>query len=249
MKELFLNSKSLKIAINLYTGGHDECIIIAPGWFMTKDSKAFSELSEMLSDDFDVITMDFRGHGRSTGAYTFTQKETADIDAVISYAKGYYKKINLLGFSLGAAMVLIAGAKKENNISKIIAVSPPVSFDKIENHCWKKEAWASTLKKCELKRWFSIRPSLRGLFSKDKPAPKDIIDKIKAPILFIAGEKDPTVGCWHTEELYKSANTKKQLEIVKNGAHAEDLFLENKIYFVNLCKNWLQNTEYCAAKK
>lgn len=107
----------------------------------------------------------------------------------------------------------------------------------------------STLKKCELKRWFSIRPSLRGLFSKDKPAPKEIIDKIKAPILFIAGEKDPTVGCWHTEELYKSANTKKQLEIVKNGAHAEDLFLENKKYFVNLCKNWLQNTKYCAAKK
>ena len=249
MKELFLNSKSLKIAINLYTGGHDECIIIAPGWFMTKDSKAFMELSEMLSDDFDVITMDFRGHGRSTGAYTFTQKEIADINAVINYAKEYYKNINLLGFSLGAALVLTAGAKKENNISKIIAVSPPSSFDKIENHCWKKEAWVSTLKKCELKRWFSIRPSLRGLFSKDKPAPKDIIDKIKAPILFIAGEKDPTVGCWHTEELYKSANTKKQLEKDKKGAHAEDLFLENKKYFVNLCKNWLQNTKYCAAKK
>ena len=93
------------------------------------------------------------------------------------------------------------------------------------------------------------KTSLRGLFSKDKPAPEDIIDKIEAPILFIAGEKDPTVYCWHTEELYKKANEKKQLEIIKNGLHAEDLFLKDMIYFVKLCKDWLQNTEYCAAKK
>ena len=52
-----------------------------------------------------------------------------------------------------------------------------------------------------------------------------------------------------SKELYKKANEKKQLEIIKNGLHAEDLFLKDKIYFVKLCKDWLQNTEYCAAKK
>ena len=249
MKELFLKSQSTKIATNLYIGGHDECIIIAPGWFMTKDSKAFSTLAEMLSDSFDVITLDFRGHGKSSGFFTFTQKESSDLDMVIKYAKEHYSKIDLLGFSLGAALVLIAGAKKEHNISKIIAVSPPESFDKIENHFWKKEAWYATLKKFELKRWISIRPSLVGLFSKNKIPPVSIIEQIKAPTLFIAGEKDPTVYCWHTKELYKKANTKKHLEIIKNGHHAEDLFLQDKTYFIKLCKNWLKDTEDCVITK
>ncbi len=236
MNEITLKTAdNVKIALNHYPKGFERVVIIAPGWFMTKDSKAFREISEVFAERSDVMTFDFRGHGRSSGFYTFTSKEVRDISAVIEFADKNYKEIYLVGFSLGAAVVLIA-ASTNDNIKKVIAVSPPSCFEKIENQVWKKEAWIPTLKKCELKRWFSIRPSL---IIGRKIKPIEIVDKIKCPTLFIAGEKDPTVCYWHTESLYNKAVCKKQYELFKNCSHAEDLFIQDREKFVRICSDWL----------
>ena len=123
----------IDIAINHYNNSHEEVVIVAPGWCMTKDSNAFCQISEMFAEHFDVITFDFRGHGKSGGMYTFMSKELIDMDCVVRFArKNNYKKIYLAGFSLGGAMVLIY-ASKSRFINKVIAVSAPADFDKIEN--------------------------------------------------------------------------------------------------------------------
>lgn len=237
MVEIKLKTKDgIIIAVNHYINDSDSVVILAPGWFMTKDSKSFVEMSEEFSKYADVLSMDFRGHGNSSGFYTFTSKEINDISTVINFAKEKYKKIYLVGFSLGGAMVLIAGARYKF-ITKIISISPPISFDKIENHVWKKEAWLPTLQKCELKRWISIRPSLNLACKKIKPI--DIVEKITCPTLFLAGEKDPTVYSWHTELLYKKAICEKGYELFKDGCHAEDLFIQDREKFIKLCTDWL----------
>ena len=203
---------------------------------MTKDSNAFEKISSMFSKYYDVITLDFRGHGKSSGWFTFGTKETNDLESVIKYAKdSEYKEIYLIGFSLGASTSLITAAKSDC-INGIIAISPPSDFNKIENHMWKKAAWFETIKKFELNRFLSIRA---GLISHKKIKAIDIIDKIKVPILFIAGDKDPTVYAWHTEALYKKATCKKEYKPFKNGYHAEDLFLHYPEEFENTCIKWL----------
>ena len=239
MKSYKLKTKDkVDIAINHYKNEHDEVVIIAPGWCMTKDSDAFVRISEMFAAQYDVISLDFRGHGKSCGMYTFTSKELMDMDTVVRYArKNNYKKIYLAGFSLGAAVSLIY-ASKSRFIDKIIAVSAPTDFDKIENQMWKKEAWGETFKKFELDRFASIRPYPLPL---DKIKPIEIIQKIKAPTLYIAGEKDPTVHPWHTKELYEEAACKKKYKEYKNGYHAEDLFLHFEDDFTNLCLDWLRD--------
>lgn len=237
MLNLTLKTKDkIDIAINYYSNGHDEIVIVAPGWCMTKDSKAFSEISEMFSKNFDVISFDFRGHGKSGGMFTFTARELMDIDAVIRFVrKSKYKKIYLAGFSLGAAMSIIY-ASKSRYIDKVIAVSAPTEFDKIENQMWKKEAWGETFKKFELDRFASIRPYPIPL---KKINPIDVVGKIKVPTLFVAGEKDPTVHPWHTKELYEKATCQKEYKEYKNGCHAEDLFLHYEEDFSKLCTDWL----------
>ena len=102
---------------------------------------------------------------------------------------------------------------------------------------WKKEAFIPTLKKFELNRWLSVRPSI---IIRKKIKPIDIVQQIKIPILFIAGKKDPTVYCWHTQKLYENAECEKRFELFENGIHAEDLFLDEPERFVNLCVNWLK---------
>lgn len=237
MLNLTLKTKDkIDIAINYYSNGHDEIVIVAPGWCMTKDSKAFSEISEMFSKNFDVISFDFRGHGKSGGMFTFTARELMDIDAVIRFVrKSKYKKIYLAGFSLGAAMSIIY-ASKSRYIDKVIAVSAPTEFDKIENQMWKKEAWGETFKKFELDRFASIRPYPIPL---KKINPIDVVGKIKVPTLFVAGEKDPTVHPWHTKELYEKATCQKEYKEYKDGCHAEDLFLHYEEDFSKLCTDWL----------
>ena len=227
-----------KIAMNYYNGINSaEVVIIAPGWCMTKDSVVFKKISDMFKKYFDVISFDFRGHGKSSGFYTFSAHEVYDMDAVIDFAvQKSYQKIYLAGFSLGAAVSIIQ-ASKNKNITKVIAVSAPCDFSKIENSMWKKAAWFETLKKFELDRFLSLR---MNIFPKKKIKPIDVVDKITAPTLFLAGENDQTVYPWHTKSLFEKATCKKEFKLFKKGFHAEDLYLYFSDEFTTLCINWLK---------
>lgn len=237
--EKFLKTDDkVTIAVNHFDGQTEAVVIICPGWFMTKDSKSFYSMSKEFSKHYDVIAMDFRGHGKSSGFYTFTSNEPMDLKCVVEFAKSKYRKIYLLGFSLGAAVTLIHAANV-NDIDKVIAVSAPSDFCRIENQMWRQEAWKPTIfKKFEPKRWISVRP---GLITKKKVKPIDIVKEIDCPILFIAGEKDPTVFPWHTKKLYDLAGGVKRFELFENCSHAEDLFLEAKEKFMSLCFDFLDN--------
>ena len=238
MQEVILKlNDNVKIAVNGYFSSNDEVVIVAPGWCMTKDSYAFRQISEMFAAEYDVLCLDFRGHGKSGGFFTFTSKELFDLDAAVNYAKEKgYSKIYLAGFSLGAGLALIYAGQSEK-IDKVVAVSPYTDFDRIENCMWKKEAWGETFKKLELRRFLSIRPDI---IPRKKIKPVDIIKKVKVPTLFIAGAKDPTVYPWHTEELYNRAECEKQFKLYENGIHAEDLFLYFKEDFSKMCLDWLK---------
>ena len=234
-EEKIQTSDHVELALNLYETGHKEVLIIAPGWCMTKDSKAFAEMADEFSKTYDVISFDFRGHGRSKGWYTFTARELFDLAAVVDFAKTKYEKINLMGFSLGGGIALIFAAFYPF-LSKLIAVSAYCDFDKIENCMWKKEAWSETFRKFELGRFLSIRPYPLPL---KKVKPIDVVKYVNVPTLFIAGKHDPTVKPWHTETLWKNAMCEKEFKLYKDGRHAEDLFLHFKKEFVEDCNNWL----------
>lgn len=239
VKESLVTSDNIKIAYNYFMCGHDCVLIIAHGWFMGKDSKAFWQMSLDFSKYFDVITFDFRGHCESSGEYTFGAKETEDLKAVVDFARKKYKKIFLIGFSLGSLISIDYCAKFED-IQKLIVVSAPIDFKFIENNVLSPNAFVPTLKKIELKRWFSIRFKLT--FDK-KPSPIRLIKKIKIPTFFIAGEKDPIIKVRHNEKLYMHANNPKSEYVYKNGKHAEDLYLENREDFITKCVDWFNNNQ------
>lgn len=223
------------ISLNHYKNGHSAVLIICHGWFMSKDSKAFAAMAEDFAKYFDVITFDFRGHCESGGKYTFGAEELNDLKAVSGYASGYEKKY-LIGFSLGA-LTAIEYCATYKDIAALIAVSAPVSFKNIENKVWKPEAFIPTLKKFELKRWISVRFSR---WWRKKTSPVKIIQNVApTPILLIAGEKDPIISARHNEILYKKAVEPKSKALIKNGKHAEDLYLEHREEFLKTCLNWL----------
>jgi pimeloyl-ACP methyl ester carboxylesterase len=237
MNELFLKSKDgERIAVNHYDQKRNSVIIICHGWSMCKDSKVFKGLSEDFFKHHDIITLDFRGHGQSSGSFTFTAKEPQDLEAVVAFARTRYAKVYLMGFSLGSAISIIHAASHKD-VESVIAVSAPVSFEKIENEFYRKEAFIPSIKKFELWRSFTIRP---GNLFLPKTNPIDVVNEIEdIPILFISGGKDRTIHAWHGDALNEKASSTSEHILFEDDFHAEDLYLSSPRRFIDTCIQWI----------
>lgn len=244
-EELYLKTPDeIKIAINHYKRNREQILIIANGWTMSKDSKYIKEMAKKFAESFDVISFDFRGHGKSSGLYTFTHKEPRDLKSVVDYAKNFYKEVYLMGFSLGGAISIIHSAF-EKSIDRLIIISAPHSFSKIKNNMWIKDFLKNPFKKYELKKWLKIRIS--PIIQK-KIRPIDVVDKIKAPTLFIAGNLDTIISPDDTKSLFDKAKCEKRFELFRNCCHAEDLLYQSKEKFINTCMEWLTADKRVLAK-
>lgn len=235
-KELYLKtSDKIKIAVNHYQTNHEQVVIIANGWTMSKDSKFIRQIADSFAEEFDVVSFDFRGHGKSSGTYTFTGNEVRDLDAVVEYVRPLYKELFLIGFSLGSAISIIYNAYYKN-INKFIAVSAPHSFEQIKHWAWAKDFINNPFGKYEPKICVKLRPNP---IIRKKIKPVDVVDKIETPTLFIVGDKDKITLLKDTKLLFDKAKCEKSFETFKDCNHAEDLIYQNKEKLMETCMNWL----------
>ena len=227
------------IHYDLYQHGHKRLIIIAHGFFNSKDALLLKELGNTLSNQYDILIMDFRGHGKSGGLFYWTSKEYMDLEAVLEYARREYEKIGVIGFSLGAATSLVT-ASKTDLMNSLISISAPADLKKIEYHFWELDFENDIVYNLgDGKIGKGIRPGPWWL-KKDKPM--DCVGEIKIPVFYIHGKADWLIKPWHSEELYRKTNSKKRLTIIKNGPHAEYLIRKNKEEIVGLIKEWFKET-------
>ena len=225
----------VRIAVDRYQGeGRTAAVIICPGFFQSKDTATFQRMNLALADEYDVLAMDFRGHGRSTGLYTFSAKESADLEAVLAFARPRYQRIGLLGFSMGGAIAINTVRRFRGAVQSLVAVSAPCAFEEIEFKWWTVEAMRTGTKGLEVGA--GCRPG-NPLIPKERPI--ENIQKLKSlPILFIHGTRDAIVGVEHSRRLYAAASQPKRLEIVEGGGHAEALFRDDPERFTRLIREW-----------
>ncbi len=228
----------IQISFDLYQeAGRDAVIVICPGFFQSKETPTFQRLASTLSSDYDVVCMDFRGHGRSSGNFAFSAYEQADLDAVLDWVRERYTRIGILGFSLGAATAINV-ASHRNGIHTLITVSAPSVFEEIEFKFWTPEAIKTGIRGLELGAGF--RPG--NLWAK-KERPIDNIKRITpVPILLMHGTHDPIVSHHHSERLYQEAGEPKRLILIEGGGHAEELFRRLPDQFLPPIQEWLKMT-------
>ena len=230
-----------EIAFNHYGNDCSEVIIVAHGFYNNKNTLLFEEISKAFSKKYDVITFDFCGHGESTGLFTWTANEAQDLRLIIDYSKEQkYKKIGVIGFSLGAAITLIESSQNRN-INSLIAVSAPYDFWKIDYHFWEEEMFNDLKLNLGPKgKGKGIRPGNPFL---KKIRPIDIVNKIApTPILFIHGKDDWLIKPKHSEKLFEKSGQPKEIKIIKKAGHAEKIFDSFPEEFIRICFNWFQKT-------
>jgi pimeloyl-ACP methyl ester carboxylesterase len=77
-----------------------------------------------LGNNYDVLFVDYRGYGKSDGAYSNSDELLADAQVVYDYTKTLYDEDNIvvLGFSLGSGLASYVASK---NTPKLLILNAP----------------------------------------------------------------------------------------------------------------------------
>ena len=230
-----------KISFQHFKNGGQAVIIIAHGYYNSKQCVVIQQLAQALGGEYDIFMFDFRGHGKSSGVFTWTSREGNDLGAVLDFIAPLYSKIGLLAFSI-AASIGINVLAYDKRVDSFICVSAPSDMSKIDYWFWAldlKGDLVYTLLSHKGRIGKGMRP---GPFWLAKERPIDNVAKITIPMMFIHGSRDWVVRPWHSKALYQKAGGAKKIIFIKNGPHAEYLMRDYPEQFVAEVKNWFLDT-------
>jgi uncharacterized protein len=236
-----LTEDQVKISCTHYQNGRRQVIVVAHGFFNSKNSTLLQQLGKELFREYDVFLFDFRGHGQSSGLFTWSSWEDRDLKAVLRYLEGKYERIGLIGFSLGGSIGLNVLAQTRN-VSSFVCVAAPAVIGKIDFHWWALD-WENDISYALLsrsgRRGKGVRP---GPFWLKKTIPVDVVRQLDIPILYIHGDKDWIVRPYHSQLLFEQTISKKKNELIKGGSHAEFLLRKHGNQMLSLIRDWFQET-------
>jgi len=118
-------------------------VVLLPGFWRRAASPRIAWLALELARRWDVFTLDFRGHGLSSGRFTFGVSEHQDVLAVMQAAasRGADRAV-LLGLSMGGAAGLITlGSTRPADlplpVRALLLLAPPAAFGDIRPRPWR----------------------------------------------------------------------------------------------------------------
>ncbi|MFT3742212.1 MAG: alpha/beta fold hydrolase [Gammaproteobacteria bacterium] len=236
----FQTTDGLKIQANLYSkNAHTTLILVAPGFSQFKDSRPLQRLGADLQALADVLIMDFRGTGQSEGRYTFGAREYLDLQPALTWARGHYQKVIVLGFSLGAYTTLRAAELYPQCIDHLLLIACPTQFEDVvksglflSHFLWRK------------KPVFKIAPEVQPFFRwgwpfYSKPNAKSFVNQIHLPADFLKTEDDTLVQPSQTQQVFEAYAGPKTLTVMPGRYHAEGLYLFDPEVFVGWVKQKL----------
>jgi len=192
-------------------------------------SVPFSLLKPLLEEDnYNVFLFDLRAHGDSGGdLITFGYNEKEDVISAVDYLQTRHhansssknNEIHAIGFSLGAASLLLAAAEDER-IDKVVADSP---FNLLRRES------LQLLRRFFFPFHYVFQPfvffflRLLGI-PPDRVDPLDhVADISPRPLFLIHAEQDRLIDSEETIELYERAKEPVQIWISSASKHASTL--------------------------
>jgi hypothetical protein len=149
--------------------------------------------------NLDLVMMDYRGFGKSTGRIESEAQLHADVEAVWQAVATRYagKRVIVLGRSLGTGLAAAWAARHQPQLT--ILVSPYASMGELAglHYPWVPQA--------------VLRYPLRS---------DEAVARIRSPLLLLHGDRDALIPLAHSESLARKASS-AQLVIIPGAAHAD----------------------------
>lgn len=168
-------------------------VILLPGWGETKETLLGYAL-DLANHGYRVVLVDLRGQGESSGHYvTYGLIEHHDVGEVISALYAHHLvagKLVLIGFSEGASIALDTAAR-DPRLDAVVAVAPFVNLETAIRG-------VGNFFMPDLSKMVSDEKLDHALELADKKVNRRLananpalrVEKIRAPVLYVAGGKD-----------------------------------------------------------
>ncbi len=163
-----------------------------------------------------------------------------DMQAVLQYAAKSYGAIGVIGFSLGAGTSLITAARSQL-IKSVIAVSAPSDFGKIDYRFWELD-FENDIRYSLLSEGRIGKGARPGPFWLPKEKPLTAAAQLRVPVLYIHGTRDWVVKPWHSQALLAQTVSKKRLQVIQDGPHAEYLLRRHREQLIRSSREWFKET-------
>ena len=237
----FKNQKRLNLMGVLYPSDLGKAVVISHGFAANKGRERMVRLSETLSkENFGVLRFDFGGCGESDEREITVKNQVDDLRSAINFMreKGY-NSIGLLGESLGGLTTVLA---YDENIKTLILWAP-VTKSKTPTII-KNEELGQQLDRDGFiiykKDGRNFKIPKEYLEERRNVNQKEIMSKIKCPVLIIHGSVDDVAPIGDSKEALKFLSKDSKLEIIEGAPHQYYRKKEHMDKILNLSLNWFK---------
>jgi fermentation-respiration switch protein FrsA (DUF1100 family) len=204
-------------------GNRDLAVVVAHGFTLSWQRPAVWRIANRLNRMAGVITFDFRGHGRSGGLSTLGDREIADLEVAVAWARELgYRRIATVGFSMGASIVL-RHAGLIGGLDAVVSVSGPGWWYYRGTEPMRRVHFAveHRLGRFVTRRWLKTRISPEGWKLVPVPPAEAAAQIAPIPLLIVHGDQDHYFPPEHARQLYLAAREPKELWVLPGMGHAE----------------------------
>lgn len=190
-------------------------LIILHGYPAEKGDMLF--IASSLQPDFNIFLIDFRYFGKSGGSFTtLGTNERLDLEAAIDFLESRgFKRIGVLGFSLGGATAILQAAK-DPRIAVVVSYASFADLTLLGKDAYARLPVIREVLVPLMKFWAKL---LWGIDTTHSP--KWVAQNLSTPILIIHTKQDEQIP-FHHAELLKDA--------LKNNQYAEFYFPETGLH-------------------
>lgn len=196
--------------------------VLVPGFTQHIAQPRVHRISAWLSSHGGVISLDLRGHGRSSGVSTLGRHEILDVAAAVAWARTLgYRSVVTVGFSMGAS-VAVRHAALLGDVDAVASVSSPGQWFyrgtppmRLLHHLVLTPVGRATLRAA---RGVRVSPT-----QWEAPYPIDPVAaaaKVKVPLLVVHGDNDHYFPAHHGWRIHAAA-PRSTLWLVPGFGHAE----------------------------
>ncbi|WP_297486825.1 alpha/beta fold hydrolase [Thermococcus sp.] len=223
----FESGDGLKLSGWWIDNGSEKTVIPLHGYTRSRwDDVYMKPVTEfLLKEGYNVLTFDFRAHGKSEGNYTTVgDREIEDVRGAVEWLVENHperaKRIGLVGFSMGAVLTIRALAEI-NGVCCGVADSPPIDMDRTGARGLKYFA--------NLPEWLYtfVKPLTKLVSGARELNVMDYADKVRKPLLLIQGDSDPLIKVDEVRAFYeKNRGVNPDVELwVTDAPHVRTLKL------------------------
>ena len=196
-------------------------VIICHGVTENKiNSIKYARLFERLG--FNSVIYDHRRHGGSGGKTTsFGYYEKIDLQAIVHYIRegiGKHALLGIHGESMGAATTILYAGTFEDETDFHIVDCPFSDFTEQVLHVLRTE---TPLRSTMVLRIANVFLKIRDGYTLNLVSPREVIENINKPMLFIHSLEDGFILPYMTLEMYEAKQGDKMLKVFDVGAHAK----------------------------